>query len=352
MIAEDAVSIAIIGAGWWASSVHLPALARYPGARVVAICDPNRERANSVASAHSIAFTFADVDELLAAGVTDAVIIATPHVSHYALARACLESGVHVLVEKPMTLTADDAFSMVTMAERRNLHLSVGYTYQYAATAQLVRDAVQSTIGELVQVIVEFTSNAAELYALADIPDDYPPDQPHPSAYSLGNGGGQAHTQLTHAIGMVCWVTGKQIRDVVAFTDERGLEVDVDDVAAFRFVGGGSGVAASTGSVGKGREVRHSVRYIGTERSVDQNLLTAEVRIAGPGGKIEIISPECQGNAYRAERPAQAFVDLVRGRGSNLSPARPAAATVAFVEAMLQSSRSAGSRTAVRQLPV
>ncbi|MBC7762738.1 MAG: Gfo/Idh/MocA family oxidoreductase [Candidatus Saccharibacteria bacterium] len=85
------------------------------------MCNPNRTRANSVASDHSIALTFADVDELLAAAVADAVIIATPHVSHYLLARASLGSGMHVLVEKPMTLTADAAFSLVAIAEQRNL---------------------------------------------------------------------------------------------------------------------------------------------------------------------------------------------------------------------------------------
>lgn len=349
-MSKSDVRIALVGSGWWASSVHLPALAGYPGADVVAVCDPNRTRAARVAAEHSIALTFDSIDALLDAHVADAAIIATPHVTHYPLARACLEAGLNVLVEKPMTLTADDAFSLIAIAEQHGLHLAVGYTYQYASTAQFVQDLVQREIGDLVQVIVEFTSNAGVFYAHSDAPDDARPDRPHPSAYSRANGGGQATTQLTHAMGMVCWATGRQVADVSALTDHRGLDVDVDDVAAFRFTGGGMGVAASTGSMTNGQGVRHHVRYIGSRRAVDQDLLSAEVRIEGPAGVVDTRPPESPAGSYRSSRPSQAFVDLIRGLGPNLSPARPAAATVAFLEAMLESSRT-GSRTTVRQLP-
>jgi len=271
-------------------------------------------------------------------------------VTHFPLASACLDAGLHVLVEKPMTLTAADAFALVEKAERVGRHLAIGYTYQYASTAPFVRQAVQRGIGDLVQVVVEFTSNAGDLYARASEADDERPDAPHPGAYSRANGGGQAHTQLTHAMGMLCWATGRQIAEVSAFTDDRGLDVDVVDAAAFRFTGGGIGVAASTGTDVNGREVRHHVRYIGTERTIEQNLLSGDVRVLSEAGEIETFTADAGGSTYRSERPSQAFIELIRGIGPNLSPVRPAAATVAFLEAMLEAART-GRRVVVPQLP-
>ena len=343
-----AVRVALVGTGWWATAIHLPALQECPQTEVVAVCDPDVPRAQRVADRYAVARVFASVDELIAAGVADAVIVATPHATHYPIAAACLDAGLHVLVEKTMTLTAADAFALVAKAESAGLHLAVGYTYQYASTAPFVQETVQSGIGELVQVVVEFTSNAGDLYARAGDPDDERPDTPHPSTYSRANGGGQAHTQLTHAMGMACWATGRQVAEVSAFTNGRGLDVDVDDVAAFRFSGGGLGVAASTGTTANGQEVRHHIRYIGTERTLEQNLLTGDVRVLSADGGVDMHRAE--GGTYRSARPSQAFVELIRGVGPNLSPARPAAATVAFLEAMLEAAQS-GRRVPVPQLP-
>ena len=152
-------------------------------------------------------------------------------------------------------------------------------------------------------------------------------------------------------MGMVCWATGGEVRDVVAFTENRGLAVDVDDVPAFRFTGDGTGVAAATGTVKKGQPVRHHVRYLGTRGTADQDMLSARVQLFRTDGSVVTREAEADGDSYRRFRPAQRFADLITGRGEDVSPARPAAATVAFLEARLAASRS-GQSVAVRQLPV
>lgn len=343
------VRVAVVGAGWWSSIGHLPALADCAGAEIVALCDPNTERAAAVAKRFDIDLVVNSVEALIDAKVADAVIVATPHVTHHPIVFACLTAGLHVLVEKPMTISSVDAFELVELAERNGLHLSVGYTYQHSDTAVAVRQAVQSDIGELVQVVVEFASNTANLFARAEQADESGADEPHPSTYSAPNGGGQANTQLTHAMGMVCWATGREIRDVVAFTDDRGLTVDVDDVAAFRFVGGGTGVAATTGTVTGSQPVRHHVRYLGTRGVLDQDLLTGDVQLSNDHGFRSFTSAP-DGDSYRRFRPAQAFVEVIAGTAIEQSPARPAAATVAFLEAMLASAAS-GRRVEVSPLP-
>ena len=123
--------IGVVGTGWWATTAHLPALAGHPGADLVAVCDPLPDRARAAAERFGAPQHFTDVAALLDAGLVDGVVVATPHTSHHSVARAVLDAGVHVLVEKPLTTTATDAWDLVERAEGSGLHLTVGYTYQH-----------------------------------------------------------------------------------------------------------------------------------------------------------------------------------------------------------------------------
>ena len=341
------IRIAIIGTGWAATTLHLPGLLTHPEAEVVAVCDLLPGRAERVAAGHRIPYSYDDPADLFAAGIADAVVIATPHPSHYPLVKRALLHDHHVLVEKPMTTSAADAFALVELSEQRRRHLAVGYTYQYAETAERARRAVQTEIGDLIQVIAQFSSNAGVLYQAADATDDTRPDVPHPSTYAADQAGGQAHAQLSHLLGMVCWATGREIDVVQAFVDHRGLAVDVDDVATFRFVDGGTGVAASTGASG-GPMIKHHVRYLGTAGAVDQDMLSAALTITS-NDRIESFGHGCE-PTYRVHEPARAFVDLLLGRRENQSPARPAAAAVAAVESILDAAHT-GKPVTVPKLP-
>ncbi|GAA4427792.1 hypothetical protein GCM10023169_28150 [Georgenia halophila] len=339
------VRVAVVGAGWWASNHHVPSLAAYGPAELVALCDEDRGRAAEVAHEHGVPEVVTDVDELLRVGA-DAVVIATPHVTHHDLAAPLLDAGVHVLVEKPLTTRATDAFDLVRRAERSGAHLAVGYTDQHAPTASRVRDAVRRDIGDLVQVMAEFSSGTAGLFARAEADsaevtsaragsDDGEPHDQHPRTYGAAMGGGQAHTQLTHVMGMVCWTTGREVREVAAFVDHRGREVDVDDAAAFRLVGGGTGVVTSTGMAGEAGAERRHVRYLGTRGSVDHDMTSGEATVRCVDGTTAHLSPPPEEPGRRTWAPARALVDLVRGDGENLAPGGAGAATTAFVEAML-----------------
>ncbi len=90
--------IAVVGTGWWSANHHVPSLASYDGADLVALCDPQRDRAEQLAAEHGVPTVVADLDELLELR-PDGVVIATPHVTHHELAARALDAGVHVLVE-------------------------------------------------------------------------------------------------------------------------------------------------------------------------------------------------------------------------------------------------------------
>lgn len=331
--------VVVVGAGWWSANHHVPSLAAYDGAELVALCDPDRERAEELAREHGVPVVLQDVDDVVRLR-PDGVLVATPHDTHHELAGALLDAGIAVLVEKPLTTTAADAFDLVRRAEAAGVELAVGYTDQYTATSSLVRRAVQEEIGDLVQVMGEFSSSTAGLFARAEEgaqeeADGDPADQ-HPGTYGAGSGGGQAQTQLTHLLGMITWVTGRQVEQVAAFVRSRGLEVDVDDVAALQLAGGATGVVSSTGLGGQSGGERHHVRYLGTRGTVDQDMLRDRgVLRRGDGTEARL-----EGRSSDVERtwlPARAFADLVRGDGPNPAPGRAGAAAAAAVEAVLRS---------------
>ena len=133
----DRVRIAVVGAGWWASTAHLPALAGHPGVDLVAVCDPDPARAQTAAATFATR-PFTDLDHLLASVAADGVVVATPHHTHHEIVTAVLTADRHVLVEKPMVIRADHAWELVELARARGRILSVGHTYQYTATATRV----------------------------------------------------------------------------------------------------------------------------------------------------------------------------------------------------------------------
>jgi predicted dehydrogenase len=343
--------IGVVGAGWWSANHHVPSLAAYDDAELVALCDPQRSRAQQLADQHGVPTVVTDVEELLALR-PDGVVVATPHTTHHDLVASALDSGVHVLVEKPMTTSAADAADLVRRAERAGLHLAVGYTDQYAPTAALVRRAVQEDVGDLVQVMAEFSSATAPLFERAEEGEhgEGAADQ-HPDTYAADAGGGQAHTQLTHVMGMVCWLTGREVAEVAAMVDHRGHEVDVDDAAVLRFTGGGTGVVTSTGMAGDANGERRHVRVLGTRGTVDLDMATGVARLRRGDGTVATLEPPEGEAEHRTWAPARRFADLLAGRADNPAPARPAAAAAALIEAMLESART---RTFVRvpQLPV
>ncbi len=332
--------IGVVGTGWWATTAHLPALAGHPGANLVAVCDPLPDRARAAAERFGAPQHFTDVAALLDAGLVDGVVVATPHTSHHSVARAVLDAGVHVLVEKPLTTTATDAWDLVERAEGSGLHLTVGYTYQHTTTAAFVRTAVREQIGDLVCVSAEFASATQRLFAGGDDPTNA--GEPHPTTYAdpSRSGGGQGHTQVTHLMGMVLWVTGREVAEVFCYTDHRGLAVDVVDAMALRLDTGAPATVTSTGTAVDGQPPYQRIRYYGTAGCVEQDLVTAQAAVHHNDGRRARACQADDAAPYPLLAPARSFVDLIAGHGPNRAPGPPAAATVACLDAAYRSAAS------------
>ncbi len=147
---SDPVRIGLIGAGAVVQVAHLPVLKKLKNVQLAAICDVDLPKARALAERFGIRNVFDDIEDLLAHEQVDALLIATPNHLHEPHILAALTANAHVLVEKPMALTATGAQKVAKAAEKRGRVVMAGMTHRYRPDAQAVRSFVQS--GELGEI--------------------------------------------------------------------------------------------------------------------------------------------------------------------------------------------------------
>lgn len=146
----DRLRLGLVGYGYWG-----PNLARnfhqLPEAWLVACADPDPARLSEAARLYpSIQQTAADARELIENPTLDALVIATPARSHFALVQQALEAGKHVLVEKPLALASADALTLIETARRCQRQLMVGHTFEYNPAVWKIRELLEAqALGEL-----------------------------------------------------------------------------------------------------------------------------------------------------------------------------------------------------------
>jgi predicted dehydrogenase len=139
-----------VGVGAAAQVNHIPALKHIEDVEIVALCDRDPEKAARVAQKFGIPQAFGRLDDLLAIDDLDAVDLCTPNFLHAPMASAALEAGKHVLCERPLARSADEAATMVRAAKKADRVLMCALQHRFRADAQLLRKFVdKGDLGEL-----------------------------------------------------------------------------------------------------------------------------------------------------------------------------------------------------------
>jgi predicted dehydrogenase len=134
--------IGIIGCGKIADQ-HVQAIQRVPDCQVVSVCDQELLMAKQLGERFEVEKCFSDLAEMLGEMSPDVVHITTPPQSHYSLAEKCLLSGTHVYLEKPFTVTTEEAESLIQLAEDRRLKITAGHNYQFTPEMLEMRRLVE-----------------------------------------------------------------------------------------------------------------------------------------------------------------------------------------------------------------
>ncbi len=148
--------VALLGAGYIADW-HAKCLASVKGVELVAVCDQARERAETLAGNFGVAKAYGSLEIMLQAEKLDAVHVLLPPDLHFEAARAVMEAGVSVFLEKPMCDRADRCDELVRIAAERGVHLGVGHNFLFSRPyEQLQRDVASGILGRIVQITINW----------------------------------------------------------------------------------------------------------------------------------------------------------------------------------------------------
>jgi len=141
--------VGVIGYGYWGPNI-VRNLNGLDGSRVVSICDHNPEALNRVHKTHQDIHTTINPAEVTGSPEIDVVAVVTPVWTHYELAKAALENGKHVFVEKPFTSTPAQAERLIELAEKKNLKIMVDHTFLFTGAVRKIRELInQGELGKL-----------------------------------------------------------------------------------------------------------------------------------------------------------------------------------------------------------
>ena len=149
---ERIVNIGIIGCGGIANGKHMPALSKIPNVRMVAFCDIIEEKAVKAAEKYGAegAKVYTDYKELLKDESIEVVHVLTPNKEHSFITIDALYAGKHVMCEKPMAKSAEDAKRMVEAAKATGKKLTIGYQHRHKAASQYAKQMIdRGDLGEI-----------------------------------------------------------------------------------------------------------------------------------------------------------------------------------------------------------
>jgi predicted dehydrogenase len=136
------VRVGVLGAGAWAEFAHVPGYKRDPRCEVVAIADPVVSRAEAFAEKFGIEDVYASHLDLIARGDIDLVDVCTPSATHFELSWAALETGKHVLCEKPVAYDYRDALHAAALARQKGVKTKLGFTFRYSPAMQYMKELI------------------------------------------------------------------------------------------------------------------------------------------------------------------------------------------------------------------
>lgn len=335
----------VIGAGSWAISSHIPNLRRRADeVELVAACRHGAAELELLRERFGFQVVSEDCADVLAAGL-DICIVSSPTALHHDHAKAAMESGASVLVEKPVTIDPADAWDLVTTAERTGRHLLVSFGWNYKPLLRQANALMREHgVGTVESVSVRMASFTRELLAnRGAYPKAAPESVPEQRTWTdpAVSGGGYAQAQLSHALGLTLWLTGLRGEEVFAFMS-RALDapVELHDAIAIRFAGGAIGTLAGSSShsdiVGNA-ENELDIRVIGSDGQLSVDIERGRVWLGRRDGEY-VVDLGHEGGLYDCDGPPNALVDLALGRAvENCSPGELGARTVELLAAAYES---------------
>ena len=297
--AKGNIGFAILGAGGFAQSTHIPNIMTNPNCELRAVLNTSGAKASTLAQKYGAQFAVTDVSELLSLPGIDAVIISTRHNLHAAEVIACLNAEKHILVEKPLAITQRDLFDVAKAAKKSRSIVMVGFNRRYSPLIRAMRHAADESAMPLVlnyRINAGFTS-----------PDHWTQD---PLI-----GGGRIVGELCHFIDTCSFLAASPIKDIqVASIPVDGFTItSLDNVALILRFASGSIASVTYTSIGHESLSKERIEMY-QDRAVA--VLDDYSSLRWYGCNRPAIIPNGPQKGHREQ--LEAFVNAIRGKGDGI----------------------------------
>ena len=330
------VRIGIVGTGVISQLMHLPILAERTDVRLVAVADLDEAKAKAIAGRFGIP-RVVDDGALLADEDIEGVVICAPSFLHEGMAAACLEAGKHVLVERPLALSAGGVRHLLEVSEETGKGLVLGMSHRYQPNVRVLRSAIAGgTLGEVSAVRVDWMHRAVR--------------RPRTGwrRRALESGGGALMDLGVPALDLALWVLGyPSLNRVSATTPGDGF--DVEEEAHLHATTDDGVVLSMTASWRlHAPEDRHGLWILGSEGGARLTPLTIFQQVGGRTVDVTPRQPIPRGgedlftNGYR--RLLDRFVRVVAGQAAAEPPVEQVT-LMRLVEAAYDSAREGREAT-------
>ena len=332
MKSHNKLGAAVIGLG--EGIRHMKAYAENPEYELMAVCDPKEEVLQRIRKEFPGVRTMTDYHEILRMKEVDVVSIASPDYYHAEQSIAVMEAGKHVLCEKPMTLSLDEAKAIVDAVRRTKQTFLIAHPTRYTPGFCLAREMIQSgEIGDLFLVESEYEHNYDEAKGVDSWRMDARRDP------LLGGG--------CHAVDLIRWITESPMVEAFAYANHKAMPkwpVDDSYLCLFKFQNGVIG--RITCSIGVHRPYTMRSVFSGTKGTIvcdniNDHILFAKTLFpwtVDAGGQFASIP--IRNNSHNVVAQVALLADVVLRGAENHAPATEGASTVAACVAAIESAKT------------
>jgi predicted dehydrogenase len=311
------VKFGIIGTGG-ISHLHVKQLRELENARIVAVADPNTVNRDTLIKSFSLEdiTQFDNHHDMLENITMDAVLICSPHTLHFKHVVDAINHNCHVLIEKPMACSLEEAEHLIELAKKANRVLQVSYQRHFEPAFIYIRDAISSGI------IGNLTSVTASLYQ----------DWKHLTTGTWRqnpslSGGGMLMDSGSHIIDVLLWTTGLNAIEVESKIEQHYTQVEQDSFTSIRFE---NNVVAGLNIVGNAPCWHETYVFCGENGAIFYDNGKIVLRLNGK----EPVIPELPQQTTNSDK---SFIDAILGHHNVMVPGDFAKEVVKLTERIYQS---------------
>ncbi|CAB4336697.1 MAG: hypothetical protein F2851_03160 [Actinobacteria bacterium] len=313
---SEKLRVGVLSAGAWSVAVHIPELKKHTDVELVVVTNQNLETATKIQEMFGFEKALNSWEEALKLNL-DAIIVSSPPIAHEAMVIAALNSGAHVLCEKPFAIDGKSAAKMLAAAKQNDRTLLVGYGWPYTNIFTRVRDLIQDgLIGKVEFATLGITCGIREI--LEGAPSDHSTSTGFMSERNTYidpkiAAGGAIGTTMSHSLGLLIHILGDSFDWVASSSFPAGAALDYHESVSAQMKNGASVNMYCVSTFGSAPHVTWRFEAFGPKGDLRVDPTRRQITFHGAIGDSWVEEFEEKDVAYKSYMPTALLLERARG---------------------------------------